>query len=277
MTWYYASGAERKGPYTEEQWERMVQEGVVTYATLVWHEGMADWQAYGDLMPSSSKPTLATPAPAPRTPSGTGGIVCSECGQVFGAGEVIRLGSSYVCAACKPRLVQKLKEGVPLSNEAEAIRQAHIKHEASVKSVGVLYYLGAAVVLLSAVFGLMAGARNASGSLPIMVVLLVLGILQVWVGTGLRGLKSWARIPASILSGIGLLGFPLGTLINAYILYLLLCEKGKTVFSDEYKEVIAATPHIKYKTSILVWIVFILLLALLGLGLFAALFAGFRR
>jgi DNA-directed RNA polymerase subunit RPC12/RpoP len=237
---------------------------------------MADWQAYGEVMSTSTKPTLAAPAPAPLTPAGAGGIVCSECGQVFGAGEVIRLGSSYVCAACKPRLVQKLKEGVPLSSEAEAIRQAHIKHEASVKSVGVLYYLGAAVVLFTAVFGLIEGARNAPGSLPVMVLLLVLGILQLWVGTGLRRLKSWARIPASILSGIGLLGFPVGTLINGYILYLLLCEKGKTVFSDEYKEVIAATPHIKYKTSILVWIVLLLLLALLGLGLFGALFASFR-
>jgi hypothetical protein len=47
-----------------------------------------------------------------------------------------------------------------------------------------------------------------------------------------------------VLSGIGLLGFPIGTLINGYILYLFLSKKGRTVFAPEYQEVIEATPHV---------------------------------
>ena len=42
------------------------------------------------------------------------------------------------------------------------------------------------------------------------------------------------------------------------------------VFSDEYKNIIAATPHIKYRTSIIVWIGLIIVLLL-----FASVMVGF--
>lgn len=44
------------------------------------------------------------------------------------------------------------------------------------------------------------------------------------------------------------------------------------VFSDEYQAVIRQTPHIKYRTSVVVWILFGLLLLLVSLGIFAAMF-----
>jgi len=51
-----------------------------------------------------------------------------------------------------------------------------------------------------------------------------------------------------------LIGFPIGTLIHGYILYLYWGTKGRKVFSPEYKQIIAGTPHVKYKTSIIIWI-----------------------
>jgi hypothetical protein len=47
---------------------------------------------------------------------------------------------------------------------------------------------------------------------------LVLGLAAILVGSGLRQLRRWTVIPVGLLSGIGLLGFPIGTLINGYIL-----------------------------------------------------------
>ena len=58
-----------------------------------------------------------------------------------------------------------------------------------------------------------------------------------------------------------------------YILYLLLSKEGTVVFSDHYKQVIAQTPHIQYKTSVIVWILLLLVLTLLGLAILATLFA----
>ena len=89
-------------------------------------------------------------------------------------------------------------------------------------------------------------------------------------------MKKSARVPTGILSGIGLLGFPLGTIINGYILYLVFSQKGTTVFSDEYHAVIAQTPHIKYRTSIVVWILVGLVLLLIAIGIVAAVI-GARR
>jgi len=269
MDWYYAIGADQKGPFNDEELQRLVQQGVITSQTLVWRQGFSDWQPYG----GSAAPSSAGGAPEAH-------VTCDECGGSFSRSDVIRMAEGFYCAACKPLALQRLKEGVhprPVV-EVEQIRKAHIKHEASVQSVGVLYYLGGALVVCIGAFALFAGFSGRQSSDAITAVLgsaflLALGAGQFWVGTGLRRLQKWARIPTGILSGLGLLGFPLGTIINAYILYLIFSSKGKTVFSDEYQAVIRQTPHIKYRTSIVIWICFGILLLLIGMGIFAAIFA----
>jgi hypothetical protein len=268
MEWYYAVGGERKGPVGEEEFQRLIQQGAVTSQTLVWREGMTDWQPHGG----------ATPPPMPGNATG-GGVVCAGCRGIFPGSEVVSVGAGLYCGACKPLALQRIREGESGTTAAEATRKEHLKHEASVKSIGFLYYLGGAAVLLIAIGMLsrMGGVRGtsagAAGPIFMSILLLILGAGQLWVGTGLRGLRKWARIPTGILSGIGLLGFPLGTIINAYILYLIFSEKGKTVFSDEYQTVMEQTPHIKYRTSIIVWILLALVVGLIALGLIAAFFS----
>jgi hypothetical protein len=235
MNWYYVSGNEQKGPVEQADFDRLVQSGDISGSTLVWREGMTDWKSYSEIN------TGAVPLPSIASQ----GVICSVCQQSFPLEQTIRLDNSFVCAACKPIALQRMREGVS-SNAAEQIRKDHIKHEASVKSVGFLYFLAAAFLILAGVGGLI------SGEGPNMVVGLV------FAGLGI--------LPTAVLSGIGLIGFPLGTIINGYILYLVLCQKGRTVFSDEYKRVIEQTPHIKYKTSIIVWIFLGLLLLLIGLA-----------
>lgn len=79
-------------------------------------------------------------------------------------------------------------------------------------------------------------------------------ILMLWLGLGLRRLNPVVRIPASILAGIGLIVFPIGTLISAYFLWLLLSPNGRTVFSADYRQVVAQTPHIKYRIPWWAWV-----------------------
>jgi hypothetical protein len=252
------------GPIDQAELDRLAQQGIITPETLLWREGMPNWKSHRELagVPASDVPPVAL-----------GGVRCIECGQFFSADQVIRLGPGFVCAGCKPVVMQKLGEGV-MSTGAEQIRTDHIKHEASVKSVGLLYFLGGIVVILAGLGGLFSG-----GLMGVLVggALMMLGGGQIATAVGLRKLKSWARIPTGIFSGIGLLGFPLGTLINAYILYLVFCRKGTTVFSDEYKRVIAETPHIKYRTSIVVWIFLGLLLLLFGAMFLVAIFGARSR
>lgn len=160
-------------------------------------------------------------------------------------------------------------DDVGANPEAEAIRQAHIGHEASIKAVGALYYLGAGIAVLAGGSFLASGA-DAGGLGAIM---LAFGVAGLFVGWGLRALRRWSQVVGSVMAAFGLLGFPVGTIINLYILYLFLSKKGRTVFSPEYQDVIAATPHVKYRTSIIVWI---FLALILGLLLFAVLMPMFR-
>lgn len=137
---------------------------------------------------------------------------------------------------------------VGVDAEMEAVRQAHISVEASLRSVGLLYYLGTIGLIVS-------GLAMFAGLVEFGVISIVFAVAMAVVGYGLRTLKPWVRVPAIVLAAIGLLGFPVGTLINGYVLYLLLCTKGRFIFTPEYEAVRQATPHVRYRTSIVVWIV----------------------
>lgn len=175
--------------------------------------------------------------------------------------------------------------GQAVSGDAEQVRRAHLSHEASIKSVGVLYMLGSIFSLFYGAVTVFAGTQSlmspdnalggeAMGPVEIIVGAVVagVGLLQFYAALSMRSLNPNGKPVAIAVACLGLLGIPIGTLISAYILYLLLSEKGKVVFSPEYKAIIAATPHIRYRTSIIVWIFLILLivvvlLAIVGVGM----------
>jgi uncharacterized RDD family membrane protein YckC len=109
MNWYYVQGGQQMGPVTEADLENLFQTGVIKSDTMIWREGMANWQPYAAAK-GGAGPAVGAPA---------GGVVCSECGKVFPPDEVIKHGNSYVCAACKPAFIQKLKEGASFAGTLE--------------------------------------------------------------------------------------------------------------------------------------------------------------
>jgi len=153
---------------------------------------------------------------------------------------------------------------IPQDSEMEEIRTLHIRHEATIKSIGILYYLGAGLMLIAGI-GMIAAALSVADpvSVAIGAGVLLFGIIQFWVARKLRALSPKAKIPTNILSIIGLAGFPVGTIINLYILYIINSKKGRFILSDEYQEIVDATPDIKHQTSILVWIFFGLIVLVL--------------
>jgi uncharacterized RDD family membrane protein YckC len=80
---------------------------------------MANWQPLREVQPDSGG-KAGRPEVLPSAGVATGGpeVVCSQCGGIFPANEVIRYGSTAVCAACKPVFVQKLKEGANVAGGA---------------------------------------------------------------------------------------------------------------------------------------------------------------
>jgi len=154
----------------------------------------------------------------------------------------------------------------------EEIRTAHLHHEASIQSIGTLYYLagfGSACMALATV--LSHESKEMIVKAALVAVFGLFSCAYFWMGKQLKQLNPAVRRPATILACLGLLGFPIGTLINGYILFLLHSAKGKMVFSPEYQEAVLATPDIKYKTTKLVWVLLILVLLMIVLAVTAAL------
>jgi uncharacterized RDD family membrane protein YckC len=96
-------GNEQVGPVSEEQFQELLSSGVITAQTYVWQDGMPDWKRYGDLETDGSGVAVAEE-----------GRYCAQCGNRFPTEELLRFGESFVCAACKPVFLQRMREGIPV-------------------------------------------------------------------------------------------------------------------------------------------------------------------
>ncbi|PYI82548.1 MAG: RDD family protein [Verrucomicrobia bacterium] len=121
MNWYYVDGGQQAGPVSDPELAALVQSGKVQADTLVWHEGMSNWQPYREVKPSELRLSTAPPVAVPGGGAIPGGAeaACVECGKVFPTSEMIQYGDTRVCANCKPIFVQKLAEGARVGQAME--------------------------------------------------------------------------------------------------------------------------------------------------------------
>lgn len=155
---------------------------------------------------------------------------------------------------------------VPVSDDAEAMRRYYLPHETSVKSLGLLFIVGGFVTMLAGINLLApliaAQARRVDVHLVIALAVMLFGTIQFVIGFGLRKLNATARIVGVFLCAISILNVPVGSIISVYFLYLLLSKKGQMIFRPEYKEIIAMTPDVRYRTPGYIWVVAALIVLL---------------
>ncbi|MCE9546261.1 MAG: hypothetical protein K8T25_12165 [Planctomycetia bacterium] len=202
----------------------------------------------------------------------------------------------YAAPQSSPEPLPVVEES-PLS-AAQRIRAQYLNHEAEVRSVGGLFYL-VGIVPLIGVIGFLASnigvARQLNGRRVFELLLIVplcvgMGIALLVLGRGLRTLDARTRIPAAVVVGLALsisavwsmwtasFSFwylPISAvpaMISGYVLYLLVCEKGRIVFSQHYADV-RRQAHLLYRTPIAAML---LLLALVGLGFAASILPALR-
>jgi len=182
-----------------------------------------------------------------------------------------------------------------IPSDVVAMRQRYFRHEAATRSISLLFYIAATLLLPAAVFMFMAvGLQVPIGTrlgLGLAYAGVGLGILTV--GIGVHRLRAWARWSAVAIFGlytawqVVMVALTIGAftirstvalllfVIPVYVLYLLLSRKSGIVFSSRYHDVIRQTPHIKHKTNIAVKIIGFVLLALIGIAIFGAMVARF--
>jgi uncharacterized RDD family membrane protein YckC len=113
MNWYYVDAGQQAGPVDDTQLQELVNSGKVLPETLVWQEGMANWQPYQEVKRPGLRLASASPSTTVASPNEA---VCSECGGVFNTQDMVQHGNLRVCAQCKPILLQKLAEGAKLKS-----------------------------------------------------------------------------------------------------------------------------------------------------------------
>ena len=158
-------------------------------------------------------------------------------------------------------------------DDAEQTRRKYLSHEANLRSAGTVYIIGFLILTFSAFsFALTmpamiklqrgVGPTEAMWAFLLCALPFCLGVWQLVIGIGLRKLKIWVRIQATLVAMLWMAWIPFGTIISAYFLYLIWSRKAKVVMSEEYREIIKQTPHVKLRTSLFVWIALFALLAI---------------
>jgi uncharacterized RDD family membrane protein YckC len=94
MSWYYAWNGQQAGPVEDAELLQLAMAGTVTASTLVWRSGMPAWAPYS---------TISPPIAAER---------CLQCQQPFPPDRMIPLAAGLVCPACKPIVLQRIREGL---------------------------------------------------------------------------------------------------------------------------------------------------------------------
>jgi hypothetical protein len=141
--WYYLEADQQRGPVTDGDLEALRRDGKINAETLVWREGMGDWQPLRAVQPAAGSASSAGgQAASPEAPpiiggaAPSGGLICAECGKAFQPDEVVRVHDRWVCAACKPIFLQRVREGsmagarptVGMVSEAQ-VRERDYEHD----------------------------------------------------------------------------------------------------------------------------------------------------
>lgn len=114
MDWFYVSHGQQIGPVSQLEFERLVSAGTIGSETLVWRQGLSQWQTYAIVAGASAAggiPAAEGPPPVASERVAPGSAVCSECGRILPADDVISIAGRWVCAECKPAMLQRIREG----------------------------------------------------------------------------------------------------------------------------------------------------------------------
>ena len=107
--WFYAKDGRETGPVSDTELDALAARGVIDATTLVWREGMAEWQPMSSIRAAAAIPKAGQEA-------------CSQCGTFHSPDDLVSFSGLKVCGACKPMVVQRIREGIPLPSR-DAVRR----------------------------------------------------------------------------------------------------------------------------------------------------------
>jgi uncharacterized RDD family membrane protein YckC len=176
MRWYYAAGSQKKGPVTQGEVEQLFANGTITSKTLVWSD-LTGWAPYGQIKTGAVQGRVIHAQRGAST--AVAQAACIECGRTLPAQEMVRYGTSTVCAGCKSTFFQKVKEG---ANTAGAVVYAGFWTRFGAKFIDgiILYIINIAISL--AVGSALAVNVQANPENPLAVLGPMLALMAIQLG-----------------------------------------------------------------------------------------------
>lgn len=190
MTWFFVNAGQQAGPISDIQLDEYILAGKILPDTLLWREGMQSWQPCQEV-----KSALAFKAPAHRQPVKSTGdtvvaeIVCGACGGLQSREGAIKQGESWICAACKPIQIQKIKAPAVAKATSDAVTYAGFGVRAIAKLLDGLILAVPAIIVIALIvtFALPASMKSQPGGAFLLtaigsavLVSLTMIIYQIW-------------------------------------------------------------------------------------------------
>src|SRR5258705_6921697 len=179
MNWYFVNAGQQAGPISDIQLDEYVLAGKILPDTLIWREGMESWQPCQEVKSAliHKAPPSAVIRPTPDSSGETAPeIVCAECGVLQPRENAIKQGDRWICAACKPLHIQKIKEGV-VERNVGAMEYAGVWMRALAKFLDGLIIGLPALLLIFLVLAVVVPPLAKNRANENLVVLLVLGTI----------------------------------------------------------------------------------------------------
>lgn len=108
MELFYVEDDRKIGPIGKNQFQALIKTKKINARTLVWQQGMLQWEELGTFLGRNAHADAVAQSPARSTQY----AVCSECQNVYDREDLIQIQNYWVCGGCKPVFLQKIREGV---------------------------------------------------------------------------------------------------------------------------------------------------------------------
>lgn len=127
-SWYYGSQGQQNGPIPESELRRLLANGTITQQTLVWRNGLTEWQPVAEIAELQAPPLMAAPSLAYQ--QAAYGVV-PQCGLAVASMVcgIVSLMACYVHALaaipaviCGHLAIKKIRESqLPMAGRGMAI------------------------------------------------------------------------------------------------------------------------------------------------------------
>ncbi len=158
------------------------------------------------------------------------------------------------------------------SEHSRTLRAGHLRHETSLRMFGLLYYIASGLLGVTAIACVVIKGSMVAGRFGAMLAMVAAG--HGLAGFHLRRFDARGRYSATLMAVLGLVALPVGTVLSAYVLYLIHSTQGRTILSPDYRAVIQATPEIRGRVTNSVLALGIALVGVTIYGLFRSFMAA---